>query len=442
MLAKEVGQGHEPGLHIVAAGGGFAAYVHGDRARGLPVNAAPVRILRQFAAAHGVGYRVVPELAKEGGDKNVLPSGKGAGGFLNDETLGHAADSGGVPDKFIRQAEAEGGGADVLLQMRVQLFVRTIHHEGLDALGGLESRDHAAAENRFAGQAFARALGQVAKESFGPHPALRVLNDKADAAADLRGLHLKTQEFVAVEKVVQRHGYGGITAHLVGTFGLVNVKHQIRLDAAAGSLAEGVALDHMISERTGKAVEAYAINDLVGLVGRVGHAVRLDHLDGGHPVALVGQDAKYLAVAVDGLGNEHLQPAHIVALADFGRLAPVIPPRFGGVIPCGIAAVGLRGDGRADRVGRLVADGASDDRVVVKKFARQAEQAHAVAVGDIHLAVLRLRLHPCAFFRAPVGSFDHSREAQRLGHFVDEVGHFNILRIGRGWRGRCRCRRH
>ena len=326
--------------------------------------------------------------------------------------------------------------------MRVQLFVWTIHHKRLDALGGLESRNHAAAENCFAGQAFARALGQVAKESLGPHPALRVLNDKADAAADLRGLHLKAQEFVAVEEVVERHGHGGITAHLVGAFGLVNVQHQIRLDAAAGALAKGVALDHMIGERAGVTVKRHTVHNLVELVGRVGHTVRLDHLDGGHPVALVGQDAKDFAVAVDGLGNEHLQPAHIVALADFGRLAPVIPPRLGGVIPCGVAAVGLRGDGRADRVGRLVADGASDDRVVVEKFARQAEQAHAVAVGDIHLAVLRLRLHPCAFFRAPVGGFDHAGKAQRLGHFVDEVGHFNILRIGREWRGRCRCRRH
>jgi thiol-disulfide isomerase/thioredoxin len=57
-----------------------------------PLDAAKSDALKEFAAAHGVGDGVIPELAKEGGYQNDLPGGIGAGGFLNDKTLGHTAD--------------------------------------------------------------------------------------------------------------------------------------------------------------------------------------------------------------------------------------------------------------------------------------------------------------------------------------------------------------
>ena len=202
-----------------------------------------------------------------------MPGGKRAGGFLDDETLGHATDGACVPDKFIRQAQAQRGGADVLLQMRVQLFVGAVHHERLDALGGFEAGDHAAAEDGFAGQGFAGIFGQVAEKAFRTDAALGVLHDQADAAADLRSLHFKAEQLVAVEQVVERHGHGGIPAHLVGAFGLVNVEHEIRLNAAAGALVVGVAFDHMVSQRTGKAVQGHAVHNFVGFVGRVGDSV-------------------------------------------------------------------------------------------------------------------------------------------------------------------------
>ena len=159
---------------------------------------APVRIHRQLARADGVGDGVVPELAKEGGDENVLPRGEGSGGFLHDESLRDPANSGGVPDEFVGQAEAQGGGADVLLEVRVQLLVGAVHHKRLDAFSGLEARDHAAAKNSFAGQTFAALLGEVAKEALGPGGARGVLHDQPDAAADLGRLHLEAKKLVAV----------------------------------------------------------------------------------------------------------------------------------------------------------------------------------------------------------------------------------------------------
>ena len=202
LLTEVVRERHQPGLHIVAAGGGLAAYVHRDRARGLPADRLPAGIHGKFFARDGAGNRIAPELRQERINQHILAGGKASCRLLNDETLRHTADGRSVPNKFVRQTQADGRCADVLLQMLVELLVRPIHYEGLDILRVLHARNQSASENAFAGQVAVAVLAEVAKESLRADVPRGVFDDEADAAASLCRHHLKAKKFVPIQNAV------------------------------------------------------------------------------------------------------------------------------------------------------------------------------------------------------------------------------------------------